>query len=109
MGDRSQRGPRTPGTRPTEGGVQPDAGKRPLVQRKAVQRKQAPWPAVQRKADAYQWPEEVERLCAPDADLSGYDTTPVKSRTDVYYVYRGMDQGIVFVDANGKPVHGLRR
>jgi len=43
------------------------------------------------------------------ADLSGYDTTPVKSRTDVYYVYRGMDQGIVFVDANGKPVHGLRR
>ena len=64
---------------------------------------------IQRKADAYQWPEEVERLCAPDADLSGYDTTPVKSRTDVYYVYRGMDQGIVFVDANGKPVHGLRR
>ncbi|WP_322087276.1 hypothetical protein [Burkholderia sp. BCC1999] len=58
---------------------------------------------VARKRAAYRWPEEVERLCAPDADLSGFDTTPVKSRTDVFYRYAG-DRGYELVDAKGRPV-----
>ncbi|MDN7912491.1 hypothetical protein [Burkholderia cepacia] len=58
---------------------------------------------VARKRAAYRWPEEVERLCAPDADLSGFDTTPVKSRTDVFYRYAG-DRGYELVDAKGRPI-----
>ncbi|MGO4327406.1 hypothetical protein AB4Z48_04420 [Cupriavidus sp. 2TAF22] len=57
-----------------------------------------------REARQFQWPEEVEQLCAPGADLSDYDTTPVKSRTTVYYRYAGMGKGIVFVDRNGKEI-----
>ncbi|MGO4327405.1 hypothetical protein AB4Z48_04425 [Cupriavidus sp. 2TAF22] len=59
---------------------------------------------IAHKARQFQWPEEVERLCAPGADLSGYDTTPVKSRTTVYYRYAGMGKGIVFVDCKGKEI-----
>ncbi|WP_423382344.1 hypothetical protein [Burkholderia sp. LMG 32019] len=58
---------------------------------------------VARKKATYRWPEEVERLCAPDADLSGFDTTPVKSRTDVFYRYAG-DRGYELVDAKGRPI-----
>ncbi|WP_155647978.1 hypothetical protein [Burkholderia cepacia] len=58
---------------------------------------------VARKRAAYRWPEEVERLCAPDADLSGFDTTPVKSRTDVFYRYAG-DRGYELVDGKGRPI-----
>lgn len=58
---------------------------------------------VARKRAAYRWPEEVERLCAPDADLSAFDTTPVKSRTDVFYRYAG-DRGYELVDAKGRPI-----
>ncbi len=57
------------------------------------------------KASQFRWPEEVERLCAPGADLSAYDTRPVKSRANVYYRYEGMDKGIVFVDKNGRRLH----
>ncbi len=59
---------------------------------------------VTRKKAAYRWPEEVERLCAPDADLSAFDTTPVKSRTDVFYRYAG-ERGYELVDAKGRPIH----
>ncbi|MBN3825737.1 hypothetical protein G3O00_19205 [Burkholderia sp. Ac-20384] len=59
---------------------------------------------VTRKMAAYRWPEEVERLCAPDADLSEFDTTPVKSRTDVFYRYAG-ERGCELVDAKGQPIH----
>ncbi|WP_423382345.1 hypothetical protein [Burkholderia sp. LMG 32019] len=58
---------------------------------------------VRRKKATYRWPEEVERLCAPDADLSAFDTTPVKSRTDVFYRYAG-DRGYELVDAKGRPI-----
>ncbi|MBN3825739.1 hypothetical protein G3O00_19215 [Burkholderia sp. Ac-20384] len=59
---------------------------------------------VTRKKAAYRWPEEVERLCAPDADLSAFDTTPVKSRTDVFYRYAG-ERGYELVDDKGQPIH----
>ncbi len=63
---------------------------------------------VARKKAAYRWPEEVERLCAPDADLSAFDTTPVKSRTDIFYRYAG-DRGYELVDAKGHPVSTLSK
>ncbi|RQP29430.1 hypothetical protein DF156_25875 [Burkholderia ubonensis] len=61
---------------------------------------------VARKRATLRWPEEVERLCAPDADLSAFDTTPVKSRTDIFYRYAG-DRGYELVDAKGRPVSTL--
>lgn len=57
------------------------------------------------KASKFRWPEEVHRLCAPGADLSAYDTRPVKSKTSMYYRYEGMDKGIVFVDREGHRLH----
>jgi hypothetical protein len=60
---------------------------------------------LEHKASQFRWPDEVERLCAPGADLSAYDTRPVKSRANVYYRYEGMDKGIVFVDKNGRRLH----
>lgn len=39
----------------------------------------------QREAD-FRWPEEVERLCAPDADLSHLDTSPITAHKDKYYL-----------------------
>ncbi|WP_420995450.1 hypothetical protein ACKI2N_004970 [Cupriavidus sp. 30B13] len=62
-----------------------------------------------REARQFQWPEEVECLCAPGADLSGYDTTPVRSRTEVYYRYAGMGRGIVFVDRKGREIRAGRQ
>ncbi len=59
--------------------------------------------ALAHRAKKFYWPEEVERLCAPDADLSGIDTSPVKPRTDLYYRAMG-GSNIDFVDANGQPV-----
>ena len=58
--------------------------------------------AARRRA-AYRWPEEVERLCAPGADLSGFDTSVVKSRTNIYY-RAGMGNGYYFVDAKGRRI-----
>ncbi|QEM82720.1 hypothetical protein [Halomonas binhaiensis] len=58
--------------------------------------------ALRKRAEKFYWPEEVERLCAPGADLSGIDTTPVKPREDLFYRARGAL--IDFVDAEGKPV-----
>ncbi|MCW3154240.1 hypothetical protein N8H69_16985 [Achromobacter spanius] len=60
---------------------------------------------IKHKANSFRWPEEVERLCAPGADLSAYDTRPVKSSTRYFYRYAGMDKGIIFVDHKGKQVH----
>ncbi|MBN3825738.1 hypothetical protein G3O00_19210 [Burkholderia sp. Ac-20384] len=59
---------------------------------------------VTRKRAEYRWPEEVERMCAPDSDLREFDTTPVKSRTDVFYRYAG-ERGYELVDAKGQPIH----
>lgn len=38
-----------------------------------------------READ-FRWPEEVERLCAPDADLSNLDTRPITSNKHMHYL-----------------------
>jgi len=59
---------------------------------------------IKYKANAFRWPEEVERLCAPGADLSAYDTRPVKSSTRYFYRYAGMDKGVIFVDHRGRQV-----
>jgi len=42
---------------------------------------------IRNKVRNYKWPEEVERLCAKGADLSGIDNTPVKSQTDIFYEF----------------------
>ncbi|WP_322085454.1 hypothetical protein [Burkholderia sp. BCC1999] len=55
-----------------------------------------------RRAARAQWPADVERLCAPGADLSGYDTTPVKAREDVFYRFNG--QGFDLVNRQGDVV-----
>ncbi|KUY92251.1 hypothetical protein WS48_25415 [Burkholderia sp. RF7-non_BP1] len=54
------------------------------------------------RAARAQWPAEVERLCAPGADLSGYDTTPVEARKDVFYRFNG--HGFDLVNRQGDVV-----
>ncbi len=41
---------------------------------------------VKEREKNFRWPEEVERLCAPDADLSHLDTHPISSHKDRYYL-----------------------
>ncbi|CAB3849845.1 hypothetical protein LMG26686_01901 [Achromobacter mucicolens] len=53
-----------------------------------------------RRASLLQWPAEVERLCAPDADLSGYDTTPVRPHKHHFYRFDGRGIEIVGNDGN---------
>lgn len=48
------------------------------------------------------WPAEVERLCAPGADLSSYDITPVQSRKGVYHRFNGY--GFDLVDIEGEVI-----
>lgn len=55
-----------------------------------------------RRAASAQWPDEVERLCAPGADLSGYDTTPVEARKDIYHRFNG--HGFDLVNLRGEVV-----
>ena len=52
-------------------------------------------------ADA-QWPSEVERLCAPGADLSGYDTAPVQAHEHVYHRFNG--RGFDLVNLQGEVI-----
>ncbi|HCQ50438.1 MAG TPA: hypothetical protein DIW53_28420 [Achromobacter sp.] len=59
---------------------------------------------IKHKASTFRWPEEVERLCTPGADLSAYDTRPVKSSARYFYRYAGMDKGLIFVDHKGRQV-----
>lgn len=53
-----------------------------------------------RRAANFQWPEEVQRLCAPGADLSAYDPTPVHARTDAYHRLTGNGFEMVGMDGN---------
>ncbi len=55
---------------------------------------------VKRKINRFQWPEDIERLCAEGADLSAFDTTPVKARSDRYYRYAYSDYQ--YVNRSGK-------
>jgi len=50
----------------------------------------------------FRWPEEVERLCAPGADLSGIDTTPVASDRIIFYRYDVREQNFYFCDREGE-------
>lgn len=52
------------------------------------------------KKAGYHFPEQVGRLCVPDADLSAFATTPVKSRMNVFYRYAG-ERGYELVDVKG--------
>lgn len=52
-----------------------------------------------RRAANLQWPAEVEQLCSPGADLSGYDTTPVQAHPDIFYRFNG--RGFDLVDIHG--------
>ncbi|CAO3916337.1 DUF6708 domain-containing protein [Achromobacter mucicolens] len=55
-----------------------------------------------RRAANVRWPAEVERLCAPGADLSSYDITPVQSRKDAYHRFNGY--GFDLVDIEGEVI-----
>jgi len=57
---------------------------------------------IKRAAENYRWPEEVECLCAEDADLTGFDTAPIPARTDVFYQFGGPLEPIIYVDAQGQ-------
>ncbi|WP_420210397.1 hypothetical protein ACN8ZM_00715 [Burkholderia aenigmatica] len=50
----------------------------------------------------FRWPEEVERLCTPNADLSGYDTTPVASDRIIFYRYDVREKNFYFCDREGQ-------
>ncbi|QEM82118.2 hypothetical protein [Halomonas binhaiensis] len=58
---------------------------------------------LRKQAQKFKWPEEIERLCSPGADLSGIDTTPVKPRKDIFYRPCGLD-GIELVNARGQRI-----
>jgi hypothetical protein len=53
-----------------------------------------------RRAANVQWPAEVERLCAPGADLSGYDTTPVQAHKKIFHRFNGRDLDLVDINGN---------
>jgi len=57
---------------------------------------------IRRAVDNYRWPEEVERLCAEGADLSGIDTTPVEAHPNLFYRYGGVTKPVIYVDAQGR-------
>ena len=56
---------------------------------------------LKKKIDEYRWPEEIERLCAPGADLSGIDTTPVKSIDTCFYRFKNYTT--TYVKPDGTP------
>ena len=58
---------------------------------------------LKRRERSFRWPEEVERLSAPGADLSGYDTTPVVARTDLFYRF-DYPNVVSLVDRHGNGV-----
>ena len=61
------------------------------------------------RAATMKWPEEIEALCKPGADLTGYDTGVVKSRPDLFYRVSYEHGGKVtgYVDAQGRGPNNL--
>lgn len=55
---------------------------------------------LRRRAANIRWPDEVERLCAPHADLTAHDTTPVPARKGVYHCFNGKGFDVVDTDGN---------
>ncbi|CAO3982860.1 hypothetical protein [Achromobacter mucicolens] len=58
-------------------------------------------------AAKFQWPDEVERLCAEGADLSAYDTTPVASNKYIFYRYDRRAGGLYLCDHDGVRLSSL--
>ncbi len=54
---------------------------------------------IKKQVRNFKWPEEVVRLCAEGADLSGIDTTPVKAQTERFYEFHGIGD-LIYVDKN---------
>lgn len=50
----------------------------------------------------FRWPEEIERLCRADADLAGYDTTPVVTSRTLFYRFDLRQGGYYLCDAQGQ-------
>ncbi|MFD4837160.1 hypothetical protein ACFWP0_06595 [Achromobacter sp. NPDC058515] len=57
------------------------------------------WAAHQ--AAKFRWPDEVERLCGENPDLSGHDTTPVASNKHIFYRYDPRGASFYLCDRNG--------
>ncbi|WP_284455745.1 hypothetical protein [Alloalcanivorax xenomutans] len=55
--------------------------------------------------DGFEWPEEVEELCAPSADVAAFNHQPIPARTDIYYRFAGFN-GYEYVDSRGQPASG---
>ncbi len=55
----------------------------------------------------FRWPDEVEKLCAEGADLSGYDTTPVTTPKNVFYRYDVRDGAFYICDSHGNRFTGV--
>ncbi|WP_133492414.1 hypothetical protein [Alcanivorax sp. 24] len=61
--------------------------------------------AVEKARDGFEWPEEVEELCASGADVAAFDHQPISARTDMYYRFAGFN-GYEYVDNHGRPISG---
>ncbi|MBN3857096.1 hypothetical protein G3N59_27310 [Paraburkholderia sp. Ac-20340] len=57
----------------------------------------------------FRWPEEVERLCHPGADLTGYDTSPVASSKTHFYRFDPRQGGYYICDAQGNELRDATR
>lgn len=54
------------------------------------------------------WPEDVERLCAPGAELTGFDTQPVRSQEGAFYTVEELPAGIRLVPVIATGEHSVR-
>lgn len=59
---------------------------------------------IRHVTNRFEWPDEVNRLCAEGADLSNIDVTPLATRPDVFYRYGGIGNPIVYVDAQDRVI-----
>ncbi|MBN3857094.1 hypothetical protein G3N59_27300 [Paraburkholderia sp. Ac-20340] len=57
----------------------------------------------------FRWPEEVERLCRSDADLTGYDASPVASSKTHFYRFDPRQGGYYICDAQGNELRDATR
>lgn len=58
---------------------------------------------VEKRARSYEWPEDVQRLCAEGADVSKLDTTVITPRDDLFYGY--VNGEFNYLDRNGRIVN----
>lgn len=55
----------------------------------------------------FRWPDDVERLGQPHADLSGFDTRPVASNKHIFYRYDVVNGGFYLCGINGERLPSL--